>query len=217
MKIAVSLGESSFKTLSNYINTDNSSMDSIIRNLDDYQVLIIESTLENLDSILENLKYNGCKVILWGIDLKACKLRNYFKSNLIYDYVDSFSHYNLIGILKKVEGEITRDIVAISDTNQELFISMNKLNYITYDRLSRKTILNCSDKHISLTKKLSELESSLSKFGNFVKADRSTIVNINLIESINYKTESVSFIGGGMISLSKNKLKELREYVPTAN
>ncbi len=136
---------------------------------------------------------------------------------MIFDYIDAESFYNILGVLSEVEESLKKEVLFLKDSNKEIFISINNLNYITYDRISRKAILNCKDKNVSLTKKLSELEFFLSKYDNFIKADRSTIINMKQIESINYKDECVSFLNGEIINLSKNKLKELSGYVSLAN
>ncbi len=112
---------------------------------------------------------------------------------MIFDYIDAESFYNILGVLSEVEESLKKEVLFLKDSNKEIFISINNLNYITCDRISRKAILNCKDKNVSLTKKLSKLEFFLSKYDNFIKADRSTIINMKQIESINYKDECVSF------------------------
>lgn len=217
MKTAICLNEKNYDYIKDVISGDKLSITEFLFQGSSYDLVFLDSNTKNLEGILENIRYAHCKVILWGVDIDANELRNYFKKNLIFDYIDSDSYYNILGVLREVEESLKKDILSLKDSNQEIFISIDNLNYITYDRVTRKAILNCKDKNVSLTKKLSELEFFLSKYGNFIKADRSTIVNMKQIESINYKDESVSFINGEIINLSKNKLKELSEYVSLAN
>lgn len=217
MKIGGSLSPKNLGLLSSIADIENNSILYVTKNLYKYDLIIMESNQQELNTYLDIAKKAGKKIVLWGEGIKPSTLRYYLKEDIIYDYIDADSCLNLIGIINKVEEEGRRDIINISDSCKEIFLSLNKLHYITYDRVNRKTILNYGDKKVTLTKKLTELEFCLQPYGNFIKADRSTIVNTHLIEGINYKEESLVFQSGESISISKNKLKELREAVGMIN
>lgn len=90
--------------------------------------------------------------------------------------------------------------------------NFSEINYITYSSISRRTEFHLIDSEIfDIKKNFSEVEEKIIHTNIFYKLDRGTIVNLDLIEVLDFKEEIIVFKNKEFIYTSKTKLKELED------
>ncbi|MGL4509665.1 LytTR family transcriptional regulator DNA-binding domain-containing protein, partial [Cetobacterium sp.] len=91
-------------------------------------------------------------------------------------------------------------------------IKIEDIIYMNYCRLSRKTEITTKDGKIYYSKRgFAEVEQKLKGFSFFIKVDRGTLINRNLLKEIDYKGEKITFLGNKNLFVSRSKLKILEE------
>lgn len=86
----------------------------------------------------------------------------------------------------------------------------SEVNYITYSSVNRRVEFHLINSEIfDVKKSFSEIEERIKNVNNFYKLDRSTIINLNLIQILDFKEEQIIFKNKEYIYTSKIKLKEL--------
>lgn len=84
-----------------------------------------------------------------------------------------------------------KQVIEFRDSNLITTISLNKILFITTDKVNRKTIVNCSKIKHSFNISLKEIYLKLDK--RFVYSHRSYIINTQRIKFINFKTKEITF------------------------
>lgn len=190
---------------------------------------LIKYDIENVDAVILDLKYeidddkihffsrnNIPVVLLCSRDDDYRKIKGYFKRREIYDCVYRDDYFEIEKSLdelfnKKIVSQNVKEII-INDNFYKAIIKIEDIIYINYCRLSRKTEITTKDGRIYYSKRgFSEVEQKLRSFNCFVKVDRGTLINKNLLKEIDYKGEKITFLGGKNLFVSRSKLKILEE------
>lgn len=190
---------------------------------------LIKYDIENVDAVILDLKYeidddkihffsrnNIPVVLLCSRDDDYRKIKGYFKRREIYDCVYRDDYFEIEKSLdelfnKKIVSQNVKEII-INDNFYKAIIKIEDIIYINYCRLSRKTEITTKDGRVYYSKRgFSEVEQKLRSFNCFVKVDRGTLINKNLLKEIDYKGEKITFLGGKNLFVSRSKLKILEE------
>ncbi|ERT69984.1 MAG: LytTR family transcriptional regulator DNA-binding domain-containing protein [Cetobacterium somerae] len=181
-----------------------------IQNVD---VIIIDSKTENIDEKLIEYKKQNLKVIALVGENETREMRKLFLSNLVDDCLirkDIFELEECIQQLEKKESNITS--FYLFDSFKRGIYSFSEINYITYSSISRRTEFHLTNSEIfDIKKNFSEVEEKIIHTNIFYKLDRGTIINIQLVEVLDYKEEVIVFKNKEFIYTSKLKLKELED------
>ena len=181
-----------------------------IQNVD---AIIIDSKTENIDEKLIEYKKRNLKVIALVGENETREMRRLFLSNLVDDCLirkDIFELEECIHHLEKKESNITS--FYLFDSFKRGIYSFSEINYITYSSISRRTEFHLTNSEIfDIKKNFSEVEEKIIYTNIFYKLDRGTIINIKLVEVLDYKEEIIVFKNKEFIYTSKLKLKELED------
>lgn len=190
---------------------------------------VIDYEIEKIDVVILDLKYekddskihffsrkNIPVVLLCSRDEELKKIKEYFKKREIYDCVYRDDYFEIEKILdelfnKKIIIQDAKEIV-INDNFYKAIIKIEDIIYMNYCRLSRKTEITTKDGKIYYSKRgFAEVEQKLKGFSFFIKVDRGTLINRNLLKEIDYKGEKITFLGNKNLFVSRSKLKILEE------
>ncbi|MGL4365668.1 MAG: LytTR family transcriptional regulator DNA-binding domain-containing protein [Cetobacterium sp.] len=208
-------------------------LQEILRELLEVEFYSIESMMEyeieRIDAVILDLKYekdenkihffsrkNIPVVILCSKDEDLKRISKYFKKREIYDCVYRDDYFQLEKSLDELFNEkiVTQDAeeIVINDNFYKAIIRIEEITYINYCRLSRKTEITSKNGRIYYSKRgFSEVEEKLKGFNCFIKVDRGTLINKNLLKEIDYKGEKITFLGERKLFVSRSKLKNLEE------
>ena len=208
-------------------------LQEILKELLDLEFYSIESImtydLENIDAVIIDLKYDHDEnkvhffsrknipvVLLCSRDDNFKKIREYFKKREIYDCIFRDDYFEIEKSLDELfnQKRVLKNIeeIVINDTFYRAIVKIEDIIYIDYCRISRKTeITTKNGKRYSVKRGFSEVEEKLKVLDCFIKVDRGTLINKNLLKEIDYKNEKITFIGESWISISRTKLKILEE------
>lgn len=104
--------------------------------------------------------------------------------------------------------------IFLKDANKVGIFELNTIESITYSSYKREVNINLNNGDtFSFKRKFADMERLLKVNSDFVKIERGTIVNILLIQAINYKQEYIYFKSGNKLNLNKNKLKQIEEMI----
>ena len=208
-------------------------LQEILRELLDFEFYSIESIIdyeiEGIDAVILDLKneVNDSKIHLFSRKnipvMLLCsreddfrRIKEYFKKREIYDCIYRDDYFEIEKSLdelfnKKVIYQDAKEII-INDNFYKAIIKIENIIYINYCRLSRKTEITTKDGRIYYSKKgFAEVEQKLKSFNCFIKVDRGTLINKDLLKEIDYKGEKITFLGEKKLFVSRSKLKNLEE------
>ena len=208
-------------------------MQEILRELLDFEFYSIESIIdyeiEGIDAVILDLKneVNDSKIHLFSRKnipvMLLCsreddfrRIKEYFKKREIYDCIYRDDYFEIEKSLdelfnKKVIYQDAKEII-INDNFYKAIIKIENIIYMNYCRLSRKTEITTKDGRIYYSKKgFAEVEQKLKSFNCFIKVDRGTLINKDLLKEIDYKGEKITFLGEKKLFVSRSKLKILEE------
>lgn len=203
--------EKNLKTLFNkissfeYLNLEDENIDLNILDL-----IIIDSKCEKLEEHLYEYKRYGVPVIALVGKNDISEMRRLFLSCLIDDCI---IRQDILSIKESIERIISQhryNSFYLSDTFKKGIYKFSEIIYITYSSITRKTEFHLINSNtFKIKKSFFHVEESLKNIANFYKLDRGTIVNLNLIQVLDFKEEQIIFKNTTYIYTSKNKLKEL--------
>ena len=208
-------------------------LQEILRELLDFEFYSIESIIdyeiEGIDAVILDLKneVNDSKIHLFSRKnipvMLLCsreddfrRIKEYFKKREIYDCIYRDDYFEIEKSLdelfnKKVIYQDAKEII-INDNFYKAIIKIENIIYMNYCRLSRKTEITTKDGRIYYSKKgFAEVEQKLKSFNCFIKVDRGTLINKDLLKEIDYKGEKITFLGEKKLFVSRSKLKILEE------
>lgn len=190
---------------------------------------IIDYEIEGIDAIILDLKHEKDDnkihyfsrkkipiMLLCSRDDDFRRIKSYFKRRDIYDCVYRDDYFEIEKSLdelfnKKIICEDVKEII-INDNFYKAIIKIEDIIYLNYCRLSRKTEITTKEGRIYYSKRgFSEVEQKLKSFNCFIKVDRGTLINKNLLKEIDYKGERITFLGEKKLFVSRSKLKILEE------
>lgn len=100
--------------------------------------------------------------------------------------------------------------IILSDSFKELITPIKNIEYFSYDRNLKKSFAVVMGKAYFLRKSLTEIENIVEN-SNFVRVERSIILNIEQIKEIDYKEEYILTKSDQKIYLGKQILKKISE------
>ena len=100
--------------------------------------------------------------------------------------------------------------VILSDSFKELITPIKNIEYFSYDRNLKKSFAVVMGKAYFLRKSLTEIEKIVENT-NFIRVERSIILNIEQIKEIDYKEEYILTKSEEKIYLGKSILKKISE------
>lgn len=211
MKIGINIDENLKTILEEIFSYEYVDLRDSNQNLKNIDIVIIDSKVENLKEMLLEYKKIGINVIVLVGENEIREMRLFFLSGLIDDCIirkDIFQLEQSINNLYKTKNNIKE--FYLSDTFKKGFYKFSEVNFITYSSITRKTEFHITNSEVfDIKKNFSEIEEKLSGINNFYKLDRSTIINLDLIEILDFKEELIIFKSKEFIYTSKAKLKEL--------
>lgn len=190
---------------------------------------ILDYEIEGIDAVILDLKYEKYEnkihffsrknipiMLLCSRDDDYRKIKEYFKRGDIYDCIYRDDYFE---IERSLDELFNREIifqnikeVVINDNFYKAIIKIEDIIYINYCRLSRKTEITTKDGRVYYSKRgFSEVEQKLKDFNCFIKVDRGTLINSDLLKEIDYKGEKIIFLGEKNLFVSRSKLKILEE------
>lgn len=109
---------------------------------------------------------------------------------------------------------IDYETIFLKDTNKVGIFAISDIESISYSSYKREVNFNLTNGEVfSFKRKFQDMEVLTSINPNFYKVERGTIINTDLVRSINFKKEYIYFKSGNKISLSKIKLKKIEEII----
>ncbi|MCQ8212042.1 LytTR family transcriptional regulator [Cetobacterium somerae] len=190
---------------------------------------LIKYDIESIDAVILDLKYekdnnkihffsrkNIPIVLLCSRDDDFRRIKEYFKRRDIYDCVYRDDYFEIEKSLDELFNRkaIPKNIeeIVINESFYRAIVKIKDIIYLDYCRLTRKTEITTRDGKIySVKRGFSEVEDKLKILDCFIRVDRGTLINKNLIKEIDYKNEKITFVGDGCLSVSRTKLKILEE------
>lgn len=190
---------------------------------------ILDYEIEGIDAVILDLKYEKYEnkihffsrknipiMLLCSRDDDYRKIKEYFKRGDIYDCIYRDDYFE---IERSLDELFNREIIlhnikeiVINDNFYKAIIKIEDIIYINYCRLSRKTEITTKDGRVYYSKRgFSEVEQKLKDFNCFIKVDRGTLINSDLLKEIDYKGEKITFLGEKNLFVSRSKLKILEE------
>ena len=178
-----------------------------------FDLAILDSIHENLESRLWEYKSKEVKVILLATVFDIMLLRDLLHKKLIYDFLNKRDYIYIDEILESITNVPERITeLYIEDSFVKTFVSIDDIIYITYSRYTRKSCVKLYNGNEFFSKNnLVEIEGILSIYPEFARIERSNIVNLNRIKQINYKKESLVFDSDEVLQLSKRTLKNVED------
>lgn len=179
--------------------------------LDDIDIIIIDTRKEKLNEYLTKYKQKGILIIALVGEEDIYIMRELFLSGLIDDCIVRKDIFRVEESIAKFLSQGKKyDIFYLSDTFKKGVYKFSEVNYITYSSVNRRVEFHLINSEIfDVKKSFSEIEERIKNVNNFYKLDRSTIINLNLIQILDFKEEQIIFKNKEYIYTSKIKLKEL--------
>ena len=212
-KIALEIGKGLEILLREYyeyefINTENYEIYDILK--EKVTLLIMDDSGENTESRLKLLKKYNVKVLLLSSDFDIQTLRKYIREKLIFDFLKKKNYQLIEEIIDYINAQDNvTDKIYIETSSMKVLIEPDDILYISYSKVIRKAVVKTVNQEYFTARHLFEIEKLLSKFSEFVRIERSNIVNINRISGINFKEEIVIFDNNETLQLSRRILKKL--------
>ena len=207
MRIGLNVDEN-LKTLFDEISSlKYLDMENEEESLEMIDLVVIDSKKERLQEYLEEYRRKGILIIALIGENEVYKMRELFLSGLIDDCVLRKDIFKIEESIAKLLAQGKKyDIFYLSDTFKKGVYRFSEVNYITYSSVE----FHLTDSEVfDIKKSFSEIEEGLKGIDSFYKLDRSTIININSIQILDYKEEQIIFKNREYIYTSKLKLKEL--------
>ncbi len=181
--------------------------------LSEIKIVVLDITAENLDEKIFKYKGENLKIIVLVGENDIREMRKFLLNELVDDCVIRKDIFELEESIQKLEKqEINYESFYLCDSFKRGIFEFKDINYITYSSVSRKTEFHLTNSEIFYIKKnFSEVEEQISNNNIFYKLDRGTIINIPLVEILDFKEEIIIFKNRDFIYTSKSKLKEIEK------
>lgn len=174
-------------------------------------IAIIDNSVIDLEDRLTQYKNYNIKVILLATVFDIFTLRKFVKEDLICDFLNKKDYTFIEEIIASLkEKSSKKSKIYVDDSFVKVLIYPMEILYIIYSRYIRKSVIKLGNgKEYYSKKNLMEIEVMLSSYPEFIRIERSSIININRIKEINIKKESIIFDSDDVLQLSKRILKNL--------
>ena len=191
-----------------FINTVNYEVHDILK--EDITLLIMDDSDKNAELRLKLLKKYNIKVLFLSSDFDIQILRKYIRENLIFDFLKKKDYQMIEEIIDFINTQNNiKNKLYIDTSSMKVLVEPDDILYISYSKVIRKAVIKTRNQEYFTTRHLFEIEGLLSDFSEFVRIERSNIVNINRISGINFKEEILIFDNNEILQLSRRILKKL--------
>jgi DNA-binding LytR/AlgR family response regulator len=212
-KIGIVYDKSLYLLLKNFLDEELIFIGDILK-LDTIaiDIVILDQNLENLFDLIEKLKVSQRKIILCGLKANYKLIKKLEKRELIDGFFEKDDHLeleNILEILKQEKISGNNRVLIKSDKSRYYHISPSDINYIVYDRISRKSLILTKYEEIKSKRKMQELEDLFCSEKNFIRADRGCIVNIDNVAAVDLENCNMYLKNGDKVFQSASALKEI--------
>lgn len=189
---------------------------NLINTPSDIKIYILDLELPNKSGIdiareIRKVDWDSIIIILTSHDELELKLLK--QKLLIFDFISKFDNYekrleeSINMIISKVN---TKKIISFKCNKELHHVKLDNIFYVYRDSSIEKTIIVTDDNEYPVREPLSIIA---SKLGNdFYQTHRACYVNINKIESVDFKNSLIYFVNDTSIDyLSRNYKKGLRD------
>lgn len=194
----------------------NIKLKNLINTPSDIKIYILDLELPNKSGIdiareIRKADWDSIIIILTSHDELELKLLK--EKLLIFDFISKFDNYE--ERLKEAIDMIinrfnTKKIISFKSNKELHHVKLDDIFYVYRDNPTEKTILVTSNNEYPIRESLSNIMKKLD--GRFHQTHRACYVNIDKIESIDFKNNLIYFINDTSTDyLSRNYKKELRE------
>ena len=191
-----------------FINTADYEIHDILK--EEISLLITDDSDKNAELRLKLLKKCNIKVLLLSSDFDIQILRKYIRENLIFDFLKKKDYQMIEEIIDFINTQNNiKNKLYIDTSSMKVLVEPDDILYISYSKVIRKAVIKTRNQEYFTTRHLFEIEGLLSDFSEFVRIERSNIVNINRISGINFKEEILIFDNNEILQLSRRILKKL--------
>lgn len=188
----------------------NINFQNIIENTSKNRIYIIRMGLKNKDFIdlARKIRANDIESSIIYIGITNEVIEDIFKYHLmLFDFIDIFNN-DISDRLKKsisylIENNYQNRFIKFIERNVTYVISTKDILYITTIPCTRKSLIVTIHSEITISKSLREIKELLDD--DFMYSHRACIVNINKIQSVNFKEHIITFENGKTVELLSNR------------
>ena len=182
----------------------------------DVKIYILDLELPNktgLDIAREIRKVDWDSIIIILTSHDELELNMSKQKLLIFDFISKFDNYEerLSDSIKMIINKIDRKKVICFKCNKEIHhVNLDNILYVYKDNLSDKTTIVTATNEYPINESLINIVSKLDS--RFYQTHRACYVNVDKIDSVDFKNSIINFNNGKSIDyLSRNYKKGLRE------
>lgn len=174
-----------------------------------------ESILISDNNIFNKTELNiseFAKILVFSdrIDTEFYKNNQNIKNKLEFHKRDEYIYLENFLLTKSSNITTEKNRVILSDSFKDLITPLENIEYFSYDRNLKKSFAIVNGKPYFLRKSLAEIEKAVENT-NFIRVERSIILNLNQIKEIDYKEEFILTNSSEKIYLGKSILKKISE------
>lgn len=152
------------------------------------------------------------KILIFSdrIDTEFYKNNQNLKNRIEFHKRDEYIYFENFTSVSE-EGTVSvKEKIILSDSFKDLVTPLKDIEYFSYDRNLKKSFAIVKGKTYFLRKPLGEIEKAVENT-NFIRVERSVILNIEQIKEIDYKEEYILTNSSEKIYLGKSILKKISE------
>ncbi len=152
------------------------------------------------------------KILIFSdrIDTEFYKNNQNLKNRIEFHKRDEYIYFENFTSVSE-EGTVSvKEKIILSDSFKDLVTPLKDIEYFSYDRNLKKSFAIVKGKTYFLRKSLGEIEKAVENT-NFIRVERSVILNIEQIKEIDYKEEYILTNSSEKIYLGKSILKKISE------
>lgn len=200
-------------TIKNFSN-DSSKLQSTI-NINENKIYIIDIDTNNINGIdlAKEIRKNDWEsqiifITNYHINITMIIQSRLIPLDLIYKFEDDFEKRLANDIKQIIKIQHKKEQLIFKNQNSIITIPLKDILYITKDSLSRKCLITTNNKTYIVNKNLTDIKSKLNN--NFIQTHRACIINIEKVQKVDKKNNSITFENNHTIDLiSRNYKKEL--------
>lgn len=172
-------------------------------------ILISDNNIFN-ETELNISEFTKILVFSDRIDTEFYKNNQSIKDKIEFHKRDEYIYLENFILTKSSTITPEKSRVILSDSFKDLITPLENIEYFSYDRNLKKSFAIVNGKPYFLRKSLAEIEKAVENT-NFIRVERSIILNLNQIKEIDYKEEFILTNSSEKIYLGKSILKKISE------
>ncbi len=152
------------------------------------------------------------KILIFSdrIDTEFYKNNQNLKNRIEFHKRDEYIYFENFTSVSEEGTVAAKEKIILSDSFKDLVTPLKDIEYFSYDRNLKKSFAIVKGKTYFLRKSLGEIEKAVENT-NFIRVERSVILNIEQIKEIDYKEEYILTNSSEKIYLGKSILKKISE------